>query len=53
MAFEYTVPSCEHMADLDAADDFQRALAVGRRVAGDDVADVGDEIRLAADRVPS
>ena len=29
------------MADLDAALDRQRALAVGRRIAGDDVADIG------------
>jgi hypothetical protein len=31
------------MADLDAADDFERALAVRRRVAGHHVADVGDD----------
>ena len=34
------------MADLDAALDREHALAVGRRVAGDDVADVGDEVGL-------
>ena len=30
------------MADLDAAADFQRALAVRRRIAGDNVAEVCD-----------
>ena len=38
----------EHVADLDAAQDLERPLAVGRRVAGDDVAEVGDEVGLAA-----
>ena len=33
-------------ADLDAALDRQATLAVGRRVADDDVADVGDDIGL-------
>ena len=38
----------EDVADLDAAQDLERPLAVGRRVAGDDVAQVGDEVGLAA-----
>ena len=38
----------EHVADLDAARDRQRALAVGRRIARDHVAEVGDAIGLAA-----
>ena len=42
------VPQCEHVADLDAADDVERAAAVRRRVADDDVADVGDGVGLAA-----
>ena len=32
----------EHVADFDAARDLQRAVAVGRRIAFDDLADVGD-----------
>jgi hypothetical protein len=32
----------EDVADFDAAADFQRALAVRRGVAGDDVAQIGD-----------
>ena len=43
----------EHVADLDAAGDAERALAVGRRIAGDDVADVGDDRRVPAGRGPS
>ena len=38
----------EHVADFDAAQDLERALAVGRGVARDDVAEVGDEVGLAA-----
>ena len=38
----------EDVADLDAAQDVERALAVRRRVALDDVAQVGDRVRLAA-----
>jgi hypothetical protein len=41
------------VADLDAALDRQRALAVGRGVADDDVAQVGDDVGLAAGRGPS
>ena len=40
------------MADLDAALDRQHALAVGRRIAGDDVADVGHEIGLGQVAAP-
>ncbi len=36
------------MADLDAARDREIALAVGRRIAGDHLADIGDAIGLAA-----
>jgi hypothetical protein len=32
----------ENVADFDAAQDFQRALAVRRSVAGDNVAQIGD-----------
>jgi len=30
------------VADFDASHDFQNALAIGRRIAGDHVANVGD-----------
>ena len=40
------------MADLDAALDREHALAIGRRVAFDDVADVGDDIRLGQIATP-
>ena len=42
----------EHMADLDAALDGEHALAVGRRVAGDDVADVGHQVGLGQVAAP-
>ena len=38
----------EDMADLDAAQDLERAAAVGRRIAGNDVAQIGDAVGLAA-----
>ena len=40
------------MADLDAALDRQHALAVGRRIALDDVADVGHEVGLGQVAAP-
>ena len=48
IACEYFVPQRENMTDLDAAHDVERALAVGRRIALDHVADVGDAVGLAA-----
>jgi hypothetical protein len=36
----------EDMPDLDAAAEFQLAFAVRRRIAGDDVAQIGDQRRL-------
>ena len=42
----------EHVADLDAALDRQHALAVGRRVARDDVADVGHDVGLGQVAAP-
>ena len=40
------------MADFDAALDRQHALAVGRGIAGDDVAHVGDDLRLGQVAAP-
>src|SRR5690606_5876111 len=45
-------PEREHVADLDAAGDPQRALAVGRGIALDHVADVGDVVRLGQVAAP-
>ena len=42
----------EHVPDLDAALDGQRAPSIGRRVAGDDIADVGDQVRLGQVAAP-
>ena len=42
----------EDVADLDAALDLQDALAIGRRIAGDRVADVGDEVGLGKIAAP-
>ena len=42
----------EHVADLDAALDGQLALAVGRRVAGQHVAQVGHQVRLGQVAAP-
>ena len=42
------LPEREHVSDLDAAPKFQAAAAVGRRVALDDVADVGDDVGFRA-----
>ena len=41
------------MADLDAALDREHAFAVGRRIARDDIADVGDHDRAQAGRGPN
>jgi len=44
--FGVLLAELEHMADLDAAGQLDRAVAVRRRVALDHVADIGDERRL-------
>ena len=43
----------EDMADLDTAADFQRALAVRRGIAGDDIANVGNQVGFGQIRAPN